>query len=164
MQTKYIMKSYLEQFARVHRFLKRIENQDRDSNEYDDDLWSFFQNCWHLKDWIKYDDSVSSNIQNSIEKDALNYLSLRICSDLCNRSKHLKLIRKIQEDAKITSRSTTVNVPTLSMNNENNAKLKCTSTCEHIITLQDGSKHVALEVASQAVADWENLLKKRNLI
>ncbi len=158
------MSSYLEQFARVQRFLKRIENQDRDSNDYDDDFWSFFQNCWHLKDWIKYDDSISSDICKSIEEGALNFLSLRICADLCNRSKHLKLTRNIREDAKITSRNTTVNAPTLSMNNENNAKLKCASTCEHIITLQDGSEFVALEIARQAVKDWESLLSEYILI
>lgn len=98
----------------------------------------FFQNCWHLKDWIKYDDSISSIVKGSIESDVAKFLSLRICVDLCNRSKHSELTRNIREDAKITSRSTNVNVPTLSVNNEDNARLKCTSTCEHIITLQDG--------------------------
>jgi hypothetical protein len=157
------MSLYLEQFKRVKRFLKRIEDQDRDSNEYDDDLWSFFQNCWHLKDWVKNDDGVATDIQNNIESEALECLSIRICADLCNRSKHLKLTRSIREDAKISVRSVTIQAPPLSMNNEDNAKLKCVSSYEHIIKLQDGSRYSALEIARKSVEDWEILLKRHNL-
>ena len=61
------MSDFEDQLARVERYLKRIENQDRDRTEYEDDLWSFFQNCWHLKDWIKNDGTIPETLRNTIE-------------------------------------------------------------------------------------------------
>ncbi len=107
----------------------------------------------------QYDDSVQIEIKENIEKRVEGIASLRICADLCNRSKHLMLTKTIREDAQVTERSVIVHAPVLSMDNNENAKLKCTSTYEHVVTLGDGSKRVALEVARQAVKDWEKLLK-----
>ena len=88
------MSKYLEQFERVKRFLRRIENQDRDSTEYDDDLWAFFQNCYHLKDWLSHDSAVGGTFGKD-GKDIDDYINgnieLAICADLANRTKHLEL-------------------------------------------------------------------------
>ena len=47
-------KDYIAQLKRVRRYLEKIQNRVRKSwDDYDDDFWSFFQNCWHLKDWIR---------------------------------------------------------------------------------------------------------------
>lgn len=150
------MSKFLKQFERVKRSLKRIENQDRDSTEYDDDLWHFFQDCYHLKDWIKNDPNIPDVIKgekgNIIEEYVEGNKELRICADLANRSKHLELNKSIREDAKITSRNVEISLST------------GTSTCEHIITLEDGSKHIALNVARKAVEAWDTLLRKNQLI
>jgi hypothetical protein len=48
------MNDTLRQFARVERFLTHLkDNRNRVQEEYEDNFWSFFQNCWHLKGWIK---------------------------------------------------------------------------------------------------------------
>lgn len=138
----YHVSEYSKQLARVERFLCRIENQNRDSTEYDDDLWSFFQHCWHLKDWIKNDPSISPTQWSAMEGTIEGSLNLRICADLANRSKHLRLTNK-REDADITRRSVTVKVGNPS-----------SSTCEHIISLDDGTEKVALVVAKAAVNEW----------
>ncbi len=44
------MAEYIDELNRVRRMLDRLNRQDRSPNEYGDDLWSFFQNGWHLKD------------------------------------------------------------------------------------------------------------------
>jgi len=93
---------YKEQFQRVLRCLKKLKNQDRGTLEYSDDIWSFFQNCWHLKDWIKNDPELPRTIRDSIEKEIEQFESLLICADLSNRSKHSELNRNIRKDAKIT--------------------------------------------------------------
>jgi hypothetical protein len=139
-----------EQLERVKRFLNRIEDQDRDSTQYDDDLWSFFQNCYHLKDWIRNDPVVPNQVKRTVEEFVRRNDELRICADLANRSKHLKLDRP-RDDAKITSRSVIVCVGGI-------------STCEHAITLRDGSKRIALDVARKAVDAWESFLSKNGLI
>lgn len=159
------MSNSFEQFERVKRYLKRIENQDRDSTEYDDDLWSFFQNCHHLKDWIINDTDIPDEVKGietkvggNIEKFVSNNEELRICADLANRSKHLELTRNSREDAKVTNRNTRIYVPLVGSDSTG------TSTCEHIITLRDGSKRIALDVARKAVKAWESFLSENNLI
>jgi hypothetical protein len=152
------LSSFLEQFERVERYLKKVQNQDRDSIEYDDDSYSFFQNCWHLKDWIKADPMINKKIKSRVEKDISKVKSLRICSDLANRTKHATLTKHIKEDARITNRNVTIYAPVVGSSE------KCTSSCEHIITLKDGSKCKALDIARIAVKDWNNLLKRYSLI
>ena len=152
------MSRFLEQFERVKRYLNKIEDQDRDSTEYDDDLWSFFQNCHHLKDWIKNDPDIGDEIKKTVEKFVRGNKELRICADLANRSKHLKLARSPREDAEVTSRSVTIYAPTAGSNSVG------TSTCEHTIILRDGSKCIALDVARKAVKAWESFLSENKLI
>jgi hypothetical protein len=55
------MTASLQQVARVERGLTYVcSNRDRELVEYEDDVWNFFQNAWHLKDWVKNDLEVSS--------------------------------------------------------------------------------------------------------
>lgn len=84
---------YGEQMKRVRRWLERIELPAESQTEHEDFLWSFFQNCWHLKDWIKNDPTTSSGVVNGIESDINRYDSLKISADLANGSKHLVLLR-----------------------------------------------------------------------
>jgi len=150
------MGEFLKQFERVKRYLRRIENQDRDSTEYDDDLWSFFLHCYHLKDWIKNDTEVAVEIRQTVEDFVNKNEALRICADLANRSKHLRLDR-VRDDAKITSRSVTIYPPTAGSDSVG------TSTCEHTITFRDGKKRIALDVAREAVEAWERFLLDKGL-
>jgi len=152
------MSRFLEQFERVKRYLNKVEDQDRDSTAYDDDLWSFFQNCYHLKDWIKNDLDIGDGIRKTVEKFVQSNKELRICADLANRSKHLELNEPPREDAKVTSRSVTIYAPTAGSDSVG------TSTCEHTITLGDGSKRIALDVARKAVKAWESFLSENKLI
>jgi len=104
--------SYKKQFEKVKRYLRKIDPQlgfHGDSIEYEDNLWSFFQNAWHLKDWIKNDASVKKSI--SMEVAYKNYKSLLVCSDLANRSKHFTLTKTIRVDAKHTRTDVELVVP-----------------------------------------------------
>jgi hypothetical protein len=49
---------YQEQLSRAKRFLDRMEKLPADQTEYEDMFWAFFQNCWHVRDWIKNDSSA----------------------------------------------------------------------------------------------------------
>jgi hypothetical protein len=75
-------KSYRKQYDRMIRFLKLLEDvyngvehgpeQGRDSEYYRDRVYAFFQNCYHLKDWIKNDSDILIPIQTS-NKDYYYY-------------------------------------------------------------------------------------------
>ncbi len=87
---------YLEQFDRVKRWYQRfvIINEgiqhNLPSDNYQDEVYAFFLNCYHLKDWIKNDKSIgaaAAKVEDFIE----NNDELKLCADICNSIKHLKL-------------------------------------------------------------------------
>jgi len=152
------MSSFKDQFERVNRYLKRIQSEDQPTIDYLDDLYSFFINCHHLKDWVKKDKSTGLT-KNEVEDFVQSKLSLRICADLANASKHVTPERRLrkkdkrpQDNAHITNRNATISIP-----------LRRT-IYQNIVTLQDGSKHIAENIARQAVDDWTQFLSTKNLI
>ena len=87
---------YLEQFERVKRWYERFgrinagRKHDRSSDYYQDEVYAFFFNCYHLKDWIKNDKSVgaaAAKVEEFINKNK----ELSLCADICNGVKHLRL-------------------------------------------------------------------------
>jgi len=154
---------YMKQYERVKRFLARVEDQDREQISYEDDLWSFFQHCWHLKDWIKYDSSLPQSVSDKIESEVKNYKWLMIAADLANRSKHSQLQKFKRVDADVKSVGVTVHVPTLHRNvqkGETTTVGECRSEYHYTISTDDGSEYDALKVARNAVRDWEQLIDK----
>lgn len=87
---------YLKQFKRVKRWYQRfvIINQGRQhdfpSDYYQDEVYAFFLNCYHLKDWIKNDKSVGAAAAK-VEEFINNNKELSVCADICNGIKHLRL-------------------------------------------------------------------------
>lgn len=139
----------MEQLDRVRRMLDRIERkQGRAVDDYGDDIWSFFQNCWHLKDWIKNDPHVS--IHGSIEDLVKKSPPLMICADLANGTKHLKFDRPPRVGAKPSHWNMTI-TPGES------------STVEYLIDPGTGTKQDALDLARSCVAEWERLLAAEGL-
>jgi hypothetical protein len=58
--------TWKEQWERVLRWYSRFEQINRGQHDapstdfYQDDVYAFFQNSYHLKDWLKNDASVAS--------------------------------------------------------------------------------------------------------
>ncbi|PKN92926.1 MAG: hypothetical protein CVU44_12915 [Chloroflexi bacterium HGW-Chloroflexi-6] len=95
---------FIQQYLRVHRWYNRVFKRSRNRlirkarrpiNEEElflDDLYAFFVNCYHLKDWVINDAAI--NIAPEIVESTINSnLFLQLCADICNSSKHLKLRR-----------------------------------------------------------------------
>lgn len=158
---------YNEQFQRVKRYLEKIKNQDRATVEYSDDIWAFFQNCWHLKDWIKNDPNLPISVKDNVEQEVKNYNSLMICADLANRSKHREL-RYIRKDAKLTGIGVTVHVSLLTIHINPREKTELPQKKGYVehpfyIETSNGNKIDGLSIAIQAVEDWGKLLLKYGL-
>lgn len=91
-------KIYTEQFDRMNRdftLFKKINDgktHNQPSSYYDDVVLSFFQSCYHLKDWIKHDSACAT--WSKVEKFIDQNDDLKICADICNKAKHLKLTKK----------------------------------------------------------------------
>ncbi len=82
--------SWKAQFERMLRSLDRIQDRDKPSELYVDDLVHFFMDCWHLKDWI-YNDARHLHKKKRVDiRDAAHKADiLQVCRDIANRSKHL---------------------------------------------------------------------------
>lgn len=87
-----------EQFERVKRYYRRFGQlnegtiHNAPSEERFDDVLAFFQNCYHLKDYLKNDQSYNNHNNDEIEAYVRNTRALAICADICNATKHLILI------------------------------------------------------------------------
>ena len=87
-----------EQYARMKRWHSRItESQSVDPHAVDD-VYAFFVCCYHLKDWIKNDDSVEKTIRDEVETTVSASPMLSLSGDITNGFKHLKL-NKARVDA-----------------------------------------------------------------
>jgi len=143
------MSQYREQLARVRRFLTRIETHNRPLQDYDDDMWSFFQNCWHLKDWVKNDPSVPPAIRATLEVDLASWPDLMTCADLANGTKHLQL-----KTPRVGARHTQKNFRVV---------IGGDSSVEYVIETGDGTQSDAVQLARNCVTAWEQQLKKYGL-
>ena len=90
---------YREQYDRMKRWWERFKNldegrpHDADSDNYVDEIYAFFINCYHLKDWIRQDNGVAQSVRDNVEEYINQNRSLKLCADICNALKHLLLTR-----------------------------------------------------------------------
>ena len=83
---------YRAQLDRARRFLDRVQSRaPRRDIDYQDDVWAFFQNCWHIKDWLEHDYRVPRPIRDKAIAAAHQSRVLRVCRDMANGTKHRKL-------------------------------------------------------------------------
>jgi hypothetical protein len=93
------LQKYEEQFERVKRWYERFKRIDegtsheKNTEYYHDEVYAFFLNCYHLKDWIKNDDTVPRTVTTTVESFVGQSTNLSICADICNSIKHLNLFR-----------------------------------------------------------------------
>ena len=139
------MSAARNQLAKVKRHLVVLE-QGRAGDQAHDTLFSFFENCWHLKDHIKHDSSVPQRVREAIEQDVTGFDALMISADIANRSKHLTLNRPARVDAKVT----TFHIKAYEGSDQ-------PASTSYDITVPGRPPLDALAVARQAVADWETL-------
>ena len=89
--------TYREQYDRMKRWYDRFVTLDRGrphdvpSDNYLDEIYAFFMNCYHLKDWIKNDATVATTAQQAVEAHIDSSRPLKLCADICNSLKHLRL-------------------------------------------------------------------------
>jgi len=135
---------WYERFEQIHNgFDKRgFENKK-------DDILAFFMNCFHLKDWIRYDTDIPyQEVENFVnENDCLKY-----CADIANGSKHLSLSRRrktsesdILRTAVIIDKEKQQAIPLL------------------IIWDSQGNIKDTFEIATEAVEKWREFFRKYEL-
>ena len=149
-----------EQFKRAKRWYERFKNinngmkHDKSSENYEDEMYAFFMNCYHLKDWIRNDPAATS-VANNVENYINNNLDLKLCADLCNSLKHFYLNENIypprsKEDPKFGTKSATYDIA------KNSIKFNYT------IDTLSGPRD-AFDIATKCMEAWDKFYSDNNL-
>jgi hypothetical protein len=87
---------FREQYERMKRWYGRFSDIDQgrlhdiSSDYYEDEIYAFFLNCFHLKDWLM-NDPATGVTKPQVDSFVNSSRSLKLCADICNAHKHLKL-------------------------------------------------------------------------
>jgi hypothetical protein len=141
------------QWRRVERSFAKLGGTYNDTEIYDDDVYHFFMDAWHLKDWIKNDPSVTFPDRNQIENDVGDVKALRIAADFANGAKHMIRTRSRSENAQFAKRRVSVTL----------GDPKARGTQERILNLSDGTSISAETLAGEVMTAWRLLLTKWQL-
>lgn len=100
------MSGWNEQWTRVNRYYDRfkqmndgVEGHGKSSDYYFDDMLSFFQNCFHLRDWLIADNFISAKTTKTPKQYVNDTECLAICADLANAVKHMRLTHGMKSGA-----------------------------------------------------------------
>ena len=148
---------YRHQLGRARRFLDRLhvtyeEIADLDDVEFQDMAYSFFQHCWHIKDWVRHDSLASDAQKEAVVEMAHQSATLKICQDLCNGTKHLGL-DKPKSGSGAAHQSTEMIIDT------------GTGQFEIDCVLDDGLGNLmsGKKLARDCMAEWERILQSQGL-
>jgi hypothetical protein len=149
---------YLQQFKRMLRWYEKFEElnkgrtHSKNSFFYEDYIFSFFLNCYHLKDWIINDHAL--NIPALLVEDFINKSQyLKISVDLCNGLKHLTLKNpRTRNGAKFGKRAIKLTV------GEGPSIISLNFKIE-----SDSQIFDAFEVAEKCIGEWKTFFKSNNL-
>jgi hypothetical protein len=150
---------WADQWARIARWFTLLSKTNagrphhRESDYYRDEAYSFFQNAYHFKDWLKNDPAVSARVSD-VESVVAGSQNLRLCGDLCNGSKHLRLTApKESADTKLGKQEFRLAVggesPIISAKYEVNS---------------GGKAYDAYTLAQACMAEWESYLAAKGLL
>lgn len=144
---------YDEQLDRVKRWYERFKeieegrSHDRPSDYYQDVVYAFFMNCYHLKDWIK-NDPASSSVAGKVEDYISNTPDLSLCADICNGLKHLVLNRERSgEDPEFGPTKFDVGVGT-----------RPTTIAVHYTINTNSGPIDAFSLATKCLKDWKSFI------
>lgn len=155
------MLGYSDQYQRTKRWYDRFcklaqgRTHDLESVNYVDDIYAFFMNCYHLKDWLKNDRNIVASIRNAVEPYINSDESLCLCADICNSLKHFDLPRspRSQADPAFGAKRYAI---ALEPGKETIISLKLE------VTTRDGPID-AFQLATNCVVAWEKFLDTHHL-
>lgn len=152
---------YEDQYKRMLRSFEKITgvNHPQDPN-YRDDVIHFFQDCYHLKDWIKNDEIIKvkyKKLPEKVEKFVLSSEIMGIVADIANASKHLELDDNKMRKPKTGDKNIDFSVPVYGQ--YGNVPVVGEGL---LIRWNHRSSYVG-EIASRAINEWKGFLDENKL-
>ncbi len=153
--------AYLVQYLRAWRLLQRLQRRTAPDlmtavqamADYELDLYCFFVMCWHLRDWVKNDDTIPSSVRDAVTSAAFASPVLQVCHDVANGSKHYVLSRP-----KLPAPGVKAGAVDLERREDGDE-----STWRFSIVLPDGTRRWAHELAREALGAWDGILNVNGL-
>ena len=172
-----VMAEWREQWERVLRMLARVQTvydgrTEGGTADAKDDVYSFFQNVHHLRDWL-WNDTTSGLKKRQINAVIKRSTKLRICGDLCNGSKHSKLDQQPwtgDPGTAITKNDVNIEAPTarafaLGGGEQPVMPPPTPGVVRHKFYVQSGgNEYDALDLAKDAVSTWRAFLVSRGVL
>ena len=119
-----------------------------------DRMYSFFQNCYHFKDWLEKDDNVAVT-KRDINDFIGEHDCLKICADICNGSKHMVLDPQrplwTDENTKLANRH-------FELWERGSDKASASFTIR-----AEGQTYDALELAEACIQKWNQFMTKHSI-
>ena len=142
----------LERLERKYHTLIQSRDAIADSNidEIRDLLLSFFQDCWHMKDWvIKSTGTDQQKLQSFLSAS----LEMNMCREICNTAKHLILDRQTPLPQARLANFTDIRVP-LALAREYEP------SGDKLTFLFKQQKYDAFELAGKCLDFWHEFLSR----
>jgi len=128
---------------------------DMPSENYLDEIYAFFLNCYHFRDWLKNDSTLAVHIQQSVELHINSSRALILCADICNSLKHLRLTRtRSGENPAFGRKQFAVHLGTG----------VTTSISLKYVVITENDTVDAFSLATDCVASWETFLRANGLL
>lgn len=134
--------SWQSQLNRVRRWYMRALGADN-SIDRRDFLYAFFENAYHLRDWLADTGAASKRDLQELFAEP----DMRLCRDLANSHKHYSLRRPGQPRPPSEAREYSPWGGSLSGDIS-------------LVILSDGVKHDAFELAGRVLGAWEAFISK----
>ncbi len=155
------MWQFTEQYKRVERWHARLKAicrkvpkdiGDDEDIQGRDDILAFFQNCYHLKDWVENDGSCQiADKKNVVENFIKNSEFLKVCKDVCNASKHLEVGHQRIDPSEIVNYEFFISGPSFSNGvvTKRNFKIR--------------EQYEALDLADKCMGEWHDFFNKQGM-
>lgn len=141
---------------RAYERLKKINTDNGNSisnTDARDATEDFFNHCYHFKDWLKKDSSVT--LSDDVEKFISNSTVLSLAADYCNSSKHAGLNKQSRSDKNIEKVNTHINLDLTPRGFVATSRLELTI---------GGEKYDAFALATDCMNEWDKFLKQNNVV
>ncbi len=152
-----------EQYRRVVRwFIRSVvcakHPYESDVDKLKDYLYTFFENCWHLKEWLKHDETIKIDSKVIEVYAGRSGSAISLCGDVATVSKHLRVDDANRDkNAKLDE-----GMVYITSNLRKNGVVSTVGTGANI--LAKAGKLNALQVAENALEEWEEFFILNGLL
>ena len=150
-------KGWRRQYNRMNRAYVRAQTAIEIGEHTVDDYYRFFVWCYHLKDWLKNDETVAPDVRVMVEAFVNERRALAISGDIANG------VKQLFRDEKRARVDPNANVSPSAFQ-KSAFQRNAFQTEGRVVVVVDGNHEDAGGVAQVCVAAWDDFLRMHSLL